>query len=200
MNREGSSLIKVNGVEKEQINSEDMFLLGYTVPHSTGGFGNNFTFGNFTANIYLDWALGHTIVNLNEGYTFTNHMTCDTALNEKVKYCWTGEGDTNAKYAKFRTTDPQQSGNFNRVSDVFTYKGDYLCIREVSLGYQLPKNIVRKMNMQAASVVLSGNNLYYFTAVPGVSPELGTGNNFDNNYGGTYPPCWKVSLGVKVTF
>lgn len=199
-NREGSSTRKVGGVDVEQINEEDQFLLGYLVPHSTGGFGNTFTIGNFMMNLYLDWALGHSIMNMNEGYTFTNHMTCDTAINEKVKTCWTGEGDTNAKYARFCTTDPQQSGNFNRVSDVFTYRGDYLCIREVSLGYNLPKSVLQHLRMQSASIVLSGNNLHYFTAVPGVSPEVGSGDNFDHSYGGAYPPMRKVSVGVKVTF
>ena len=67
-NREGSQT--KDG--KDYIDSQDQFLLGYTVPHSTGGLNNNFTYKNFTLNIFVDWALGHSINNNSEMRYFMN--------------------------------------------------------------------------------------------------------------------------------
>ena len=198
VNREGSSTITINGVEQEQINSEDRFLLGYSVPHSTGGFGNTFHMGNFTVNLYLDWALGHTIMHAQEARQFINTFTCNTAISEKVKDCWTPQ-NPDAKYARFQVDGPLQSQNFKNNSDVFAYKGDYLCIREFSVSYRLPQSVLSKLRMKDASVVLAGNNLHYFTAVPGVAPEVGASSTNDANYS-NYPPSRRVSLGLKVTF
>lgn len=198
MNRPGSEKITINGEEQEMISSQDQFLLGYTVPHSTGGFGNTITYKNWSFNLYLDWALGHSILNDTEARYFINTFTSNTAISEKVKDCWTHVGDTDAKYAKFQTDGPMQSSNF-RDSDVFNYKGDYLCIREVSVAYDFPKRWVSKVGMQAASVVISGNNLYYFTAAKGVSPEVGASSTYSSSYS-NYPPVMRLSLGLKVTF
>jgi len=198
VNREGSSKININGELVDQINDEDMFLMGYTVPHSTGGLGNIFSIGNFTINLYLDWALGHTIIHEDEGRQLQNTLQGNSGLSTKVRDCWTPE-NPNAKYARFASMDNNQSGNYTRVSSAFTYKGDYLCIRELSLSYKLPKSFLQKLRMSDASIILAGNNLHYFTAVPGVSPERGTDSTFYSGYA-NYPPIRKVSLGLKVTF
>lgn len=198
VNRPGSDKRNVGGKEVDQINSQDRFLLGYTVPHSTGGFGNTLKFYNFTFNLYLDWALGHSILDHTESVYMINTFNANTTLSSKVKECWKGPGDTGAKYAKFQVMGNKQSSNF-RDSDVFTYKGDYLCIRELSLSYSLPKKIVRKVKMQDASIVLSGNNLYYFTEAKGISPEVGASSTYENDYA-NYPPVRRISLGLKVTF
>ncbi|MFQ9020970.1 MAG: hypothetical protein ACLR6J_05650 [Parabacteroides merdae] len=68
-NREGS---QTKRLEKIMLASQDQFLLGYTVPHSTGGLNNNFTYKNFTLNIFVDWALGHSINNNSEMRYFMN--------------------------------------------------------------------------------------------------------------------------------
>lgn len=198
VNRPGSEQKIINGKVVDVINAQDRFLLGYTVPHSTGGFGNTITWKNFTFNLYLDWALGHSILDHTESVYMINTFNGNTALSSKVKDCWSGPGDTDAKYAKFQSMGNMQSANF-RDSDVFTYKGDYLCVREVSVAYQLPKKLVRKIGMQDVSVQLSGNNLYYFTEAKGISPEVGASSTYEDSYA-NYPPIMRLSLGVRVTF
>lgn len=127
--------------------------------------------------------------------TFANNYT----LINKVKDCWKKEGD-NTKYARFTANDPDDgNANFSRTSDVFNYKGDYLCIREISIQYSMPRQLVHKVGMQDVTFTLAGNNLYYFTAVKGVSPEVGTSSTYGSTYY-NYPPVRKVSIGVKVTF
>lgn len=194
-NRTGSAT--KNG--KDYIDSQDQFFLGYTVPHSTGGFNNTISYKNFTFNIFLDWALGHSINQNSEMRYFMNTFANNYTLIDKVKNCWKKEGDM-TKYARFTANDPDDgNANFSRTSDVFNYKGDYLCIREISIQYSMPRQLIHKLGMQDVTFTLAGNNLHYFTAVKGVSPEVGTSSTYGSSYY-NYPPVRKVSIGVKVTF
>ena len=59
-NRPGSA--KTSSGE-EQINAEDMYELGNIMPHSVGGINNTLRYKNLSFNIYLDYALGHSIYN-----------------------------------------------------------------------------------------------------------------------------------------
>lgn len=184
---------------KDYIDSQDQFFLGYTVPHSTGGLNNNFIYKNFSLNIFLDWALGHSINQNSEMRYFMNTFQNNYSLIEEVKKCWTQPGD-NTKYARFSANDPDiGNSNFSRTSNIFNYKGDYLCIREVSLQYSVPAKTIAKLGMQDLAVTLSGNNLHYFTAVKGVSPEVGASTTYNANYY-NYPPIRRYAIGVKVTF
>jgi len=196
-NRKGSSKITVNGIEKEQINNQDYFLLGYTVPHSTGGLDNTFSYKQFSFDLYMDFALGHSVYNTNKARFFLNTFEGNYAIHQDVDKCWKSYGDGDAEYARFVTSDELQSNNF-RSSSVFCTKGDYLCIREVSLSYRLPKRWAEKLNVNGASLTLSGNTLYYFTAVEGVSPEVGTSSTYSSSYD-NYPPIRRVTLGIKLT-
>jgi TonB-linked SusC/RagA family outer membrane protein len=194
-NRAGSDT--KNG--KEIIDSQDQFLLGYTVPHTTGGLNNTFTYKNLSLTIYLDWALGHSIYNEQEERYFMNTFANNSTLLNEVKKCWKKVGD-NTKYARFTANDADDGNrNFSRTSNIFNYKGDYLCIREISLQYNFPYYLIKKMGISNMAVTLSGNTLYYFTAVKGVSPEVGTSSTYSDSYD-NYPPIRKISLGVKIIF
>ena len=127
--------------------------------------------------------------------TFANNYT----LIDEVKKCWKQEGDA-TKYARFTANDPDDgNANFSRVSNIFNYKGDYLCVREIALSYSLPSTILKKIGIQDLTFTVAGNNLHYFTAVKGVSPEEGTSSTYSGNYY-NYPPIKKISFGIKATF
>ena len=150
-------------------------------------------------NIFVDWALGHSINNNSEMRYFMNTFANNYTLIDEVKQCWKRPGD-NTKYARFTANDPDDgNANFSRTSNVFNYKGDYLCIREISLQYNVPTNKLTKLGIQNLAITLAGNNLHYFTAVKGVSPEVGASTTYNKDYY-NYPPIRKYSVGVKVTF
>ncbi len=184
---------------KDQITNEDQFLLGYTIPHSTGGIGNNFQYKNWGLNIFMDYAIGHTVQNYLQERYFMGTFNYNYNLTNAVKETWQQPGD-NQKYAKFFANDADDGNkNYSRVSNVFSEKGDFLALREVTLSYSLPQNLVGKWGMQRATLYASGQNLHFFTAVTGVSPERGTGSTYNTDYN-PYPAARKYSLGIKVSF
>ena len=65
--------------------------------------------------------------------------------------------------------------------------------------YSIPTSVCEKIHSKGISVTLAGNNLYYLTAVKGISPEIGTASTYNESYK-NYPPVRKITLGVKVSF
>jgi hypothetical protein len=148
----------------------------------------------------VDWGLGHSINDDAFMRYFENTFVYNYTLVDEVKQTWKGPGDTGAKYARFFGNDPNDGSlNFSRTSDAFTYKADYLCLRNVTLGYQLPKNFLNKYSVKGLSLYISGNTLYYFTAVQGVSPEMGSNTTYSSSYY-NYPPVRRYAAGIKLTF
>lgn len=185
------------------INGQDMFYQGKMLPHSTGGFGNTLTYKNLTLNIYLDWALGHSVSNNLLQRQMCNFFANNTSLPTEILKCWdpeSGQDVSEAKYARFSGNDSDDlNKNFQAASNIFTQRGDYLCIRDISLQYLLSNAALKKAKIQNITFTLSGNNLHYFTRVIGMSPEMGTSNAYATNFN-TYPPIRRFSLGVKLTF
>ena len=195
VNRPGST--QRNG--EDQINSEDRFLAGYTVPHSTGGIGNSFNYKNFSLYVFMDYQLGHTVQNYLQERYFMGTFNYNYNLTNEVKKAWTQSGD-NTKYAKFFANDADDGNkNYSRHSNIFSQKGDFLCVREVTLSYKMPTRLIKPLGMQNVSFYVSGNNLYYFTAVTGVPPETGVTSTYNTDYS-SYPATRKYAVGVKVTF
>ncbi len=210
MNRPGSALLPDG---REQINGEDMYLLGNVMPHSIGGINNTITFKNWTFSLYLDYALGHSIYNYMKSRVFQNTLgNCNSNLDKMVYDAWKYPGDPNAKYARFFSNDADFGNrNYSRASDFNVEKADYLCIRDVSISYDLPSKWLSKIKVQKLMIGISGNTLHYFTGVSGsVNPETGmaTGSgasqyDYANNgsaSGNFFPPARKLLLNLKITF
>jgi TonB-linked SusC/RagA family outer membrane protein len=182
-----------------KITSEDMFKLGSTEPTSTGSMTNSFKYKNFGLNVTMDWALGHSVYEESYSRYFLATFACNYALVDGVNNTYSETNQT-AKYARFVANDPNYSANFSRMSDVFTYKADYLCLREVSLQYTLMNPKLLKLGVKGVVLTLSGSNLYFFTALPGaLSPEKGTSSTYSTSYY-CYPSIRKLAVGAKINF
>ena len=206
-NRAGSSRTSDG---QEQINGEDMFLLGNVMPHSTGGLNNTFKYKNLSLSIYLDYAIGHSIYNYQFTRCFQTSMgNCNWNLAYDALNAWQQPGD-DTKYARLTPNDADGGNrNYSRASNINVQKGDYLCLRDVTLSYDLPQRWFRKIGLSKLTLSISGNTLCYWTAVKGISPESGSAGTGTGMYTVTntsatnfsiYPPTRKIMFGIKATF
>lgn len=198
----------------EQIDATDLFLLGNVVPHSIGGINNSFTWKRLTINVYMDFALGHSIYNYMKtrmvqntlGYSNSN-FDVDLAAS-----CWRYPGDK-TDVARFFPNDADYGNrNFSRCSSFNVEDASYLCLRDVSVYYDLPDKWAAKAGMKRITVGVTGNTLHYFTRVSGaISPETGIAADADGT--GLYssvqmgssnsnimPPAAKLLANLKITF
>lgn len=63
-------------------------------------------------------------------------------------------------------------GGFGSVSEDFVKDASWVRLREVSINYQLPKSVLKKLHIPGASIGFTGRNLLLFTNFDGVDPEL----------------------------
>lgn len=213
-NRYGSAR---NEAGDEIINAEDMFYLGSVVPHSTGGISNTFRYKRLTLSVYLDYALGHSIYNYMKTRMIQNTIgQSNSAIASYVYDCWKYPGDTNAKYARYFPNDGDYgNANWGRCSSFNVEKADYLCLRDVSLFYDLPESWVRKLHMKKLTVGITCNTIAYWTGVTGaINPETGMGsasgaghytsvstaNSSTDARPNIFPPTSKFLFNLKVIF
>lgn len=97
--------------------------------------------------------------------------------------------NVNGKYPRLTYA---YDGSNTQASDFYDYKGDYLKLRNVQVGYTLPERISRKFFVQKLRAYLSMDNILTITDYPGLDPEIGTTIG--------YPLMRQVSLGIQVTF
>jgi TonB-linked SusC/RagA family outer membrane protein len=192
------------------IDTKDQVFIGYRNPDKIGGMQNTFTYKSLSLRVAVDYALGHMISNgalarsLGTGRAF-NEGAPEQAVGPDI---WQKPGDTGKKYARFSFADADFGqrnylrsatlGNNNGYgSDVSAMieKGNFLAMREISLAYDLPKNLLRKIRSTGMNVFVSVYNLGYLTKYKGINPETYTG--FDAV---GYPRPRQFSVGTTVRF
>jgi len=90
-------------------------------------------------------------------------------------------------------------GNNSRASTLLVENGDYLRLRQISLGYTLPKYINNKLGINQLRVYVSSDNLFTITKYTGYDPEIGGDNNLTrgmDNY--PTPTSRSYIIGIQV--
>jgi len=64
----------------------------------------------------------------------------------------------------------------NRPSTRYLYKGDYIRLRDIQVGYSLPKSLLDRAKISSLMVYVRGTNLLTFATDKniGIDPELGS--------------------------
>lgn len=189
----------VNG--DKVIDDKDQTYLGTPIPRIQYGFNIGGTFKNFDLNLSFFGVQGNKIwqsykYNTN-GFFISNYNMEAEALGR-----WHGEG-TSYTMPRLNANDP----NYNaRPSSYYIADGSYLRLRNVTLGYNIPDNIVKQWKLKGVRVYVSGQNLLTFTSYDGYDPEIGItfgGNAGTLNLGQdnvNYPQPRIITAGLNVTF
>ena len=83
--------------------------------------------------------------------------------------------------------------------DLLIEDGTYLRIRNITLGYTLPKQTLEKYGIGSVRLYLTGFNPFTFTKYTGYDPEVGgNGINTRGVDSGNYPVARRFVLGVQV--
>jgi hypothetical protein len=89
--------------------------------------------------------------------------------------------------------DNGRTSDFNAASDRWLIDGSYMNVRSVTLSYNLPKTLARKLKMDNAQVYLSGENFIMLSKRSGM--------NVQQNFGGTtsnvYSPAKSLVIGLS---
>ncbi|MEZ5103995.1 MAG: TonB-dependent receptor [Draconibacterium sp.] len=193
-----------------------MILDGKTsLPKFVGGFNSSFAYKNFDVAMNFSFAAGNYIYNRLLQSTLTPNRGVRALSNKLLTEAWQNPGD-NAKWPRVvmnvqhyyddegnATEDPVTYGTEEKfISSMYLEKGDYLKLKNLTVGYTLPVRIATKMKMQSMRVALSATNLFTLTKFSGYDPEVGVNQTTGASLVSysSIPQARTYSLGLNINF
>lgn len=172
------------------ITDADRTFIGNPNPNFSASLNNTISYGNLSLSVYLQGVNGNDIFNVTK--LQGESMSITTNQSAAVLNRWTAPGTSNT-IPRAVYGDPN---NNNRGSSRYIEDGSYMRIKNVTLSYNIPVNLLSKKIFDYAKIYMSGQNLFTFTKYTGFDPEVPT-NGIDNNI---YPLTRTLSLGLNVGF
>jgi len=187
-----------------QITPDDQVSLGSPIPKFYGGFTVDLAYKNFDFNAYFYGVYGNKILNYeesslesfqNRSFVGVENISYDYYLNH-----WTPSHPSNV-YARADYNDDVVGNNV--PSSAWIENGSFLKLKNLTVGYTLPTEWVRRTTLSKIRIYVSTQNLFTITSYKGLDPEIGmqggnaTQNGVDN---GTYPSSRYYTIGLNVTF
>lgn len=172
------------------INDQDRTFIGNPNPSVIFSMNNRLAWKGFDLEIFLHGNAGNDIYNANrmtlEGMKVSENQS--TAVLNR----WT-PSNTNTAIPRAIYDDPNKN---TRASNRYIEDGSYLRLKNVSLGYSIPKQILNRFEIGEARIYLSAQNLATITGYSGIDPEVGI-NGIDY---GAYPLTRTFSVGLNLNF
>ena len=111
---------------------------------------------------------------------------------------WQSPSSTGYKYPK-----PDANDKFYRSSNMRVYDASFFKIKQIQLGYTLPRNLTKKIAISSLRAYVSLDDWFTFTKYPGLDPETSHAGSSASGLGidyGSYPISKKLVFGVNVSF
>ena len=178
----------VNGDGKIDPN-DDRTIQGQTTPKWIGGLTNTFTYKNLSLSIFIQTVQGLKRNNSLLG-TASDEMGRRNSPTE-IGY-WSESNPSN----EFRSL----SKTSNRWGYGFPCDASFTRIKDVTLSYQFPAQIVNALHISALTVYASARNLATFTSWKGWDPEADITQRGWGGYENNYPMTKSYVFGLNVTF
>lgn len=115
---------------------------------------------------------------------------------------WTPQ-NTNTEFPRAAIGAPDQGIQFNVLpqTDRWLESGSYLRLRNIELGYSIPKNHLGKIGFTSTRIFISGQNLLTITKYTGLDPDITGVNIFERGLdNGQYPALRILSAGINFGF
>ena len=172
------------------ITASDRTKIGKGMPDWTYGTTFNASWHSFDFMMMWQGTIGNDI------YDATRRTDIRPAnLPSYMLNRWTGEGTSN-KYPRFVVGD----GTNWQSSDLYITDGSYLRLKNIELGYTLPKNFTHKFMCDRLRVFIAAENLITFTKYAGYDPEISSGGTSLGVDYGVYPQSRTFSIGLNISF
>ena len=185
-----------NGVPDGQVDAQyDRTVLGSTTPKFYYGLNLTAAYKGFDFSALFQGLGGHKrLIGSYMAYAFYNGGQIQRWQAEK---CWTEENPN--KWAEYPRLETLNMNNTNlQTSDYWVRDASYLRLKNVQIGYTLPKELVSKVGLQNIHIYVSGQNLLNINKFyKGWDPEneIGTGD------APSYYPINKIySFGLNIKF
>lgn len=202
------------------IDEKDQTVIGSPLPLFTFGWTNSFRFKNFDLSIFFNGSFGNKVLNYNAISLTHMASTWTNQLNSVADRATLAPSDGVYSDGWFNdvnrvvVTNPEtktprasisDSNDNDRISSRYVEDASYIRLKNLTLGYTLPKSLLQKAHIDNVRVYVNIQNLWTITKYTGYDPEVGasTQDSSGLTYGldnGRYPSPTLYSCGLNITF
>jgi TonB-linked SusC/RagA family outer membrane protein len=185
--------VDVNG-DGKITQADDRTLIGNAQPKFLGGITNTLSYLNFDLSVFFQGSYGNKIFNQNRQQLelLTGQQNASTVAYDR----WTPTNPTNEVQRAFE--DPAAVNTSRYVED-----GSFLRLKNITLGYNLPKSIASKIHSSQIKVYVSAANLATWTKYTGFDPEVSRNEQSTLGQGidySVYPSSKSFLAGLSISF
>lgn len=167
------------------------YVQGSALPDLTGGISNTFSYKEFELSALFAYSIGGKILDNDYISMMHNGSSIGRTWSKEILNHWTPEN---------RITDVPRLTTDNlgwtQASTRFLYSTTYARLKNLTLGYSLPKTLANKWGINNLKVTLTGENLLTFYGHKGMDPE----QTVDGTTYYRYPAMRTLSAGLSLTF
>jgi len=167
---------KKNGAAASVSQADDGVLYANTQPKYIGGWTNTFKYKDFDINFLFTYQFGFSIYY--GSYAGLRDQRFWNNSTDVLRY-WKKPGDVTDMPKPIYGDNVSNGSSF--PLDVNVFKGDFVKLRTIQVGYSFPKRIVDKARIANARFYVSAQNLAVITKYPGPDPEVSSNNGITAN-------------------
>ena len=174
------------------IDDNDLQNIGLGIPKATFGLTINLAYKGFDMVIFGTGTAGNKI--------FPSSWRADRPHCNTYSWYWENTWKQPGDNAKFPGTYYWNIPTFSSTYNLFD--GSYFKIKQIQLGYTLPKRALSKVGVSNLRVYASLENFFCFTSYPGLDPETASSGSA-SSLGidmGSYPSAKQLILGLNLSF
>ena len=177
-----------------EITAEDRDFVGSGIPDFTYGLTLNLAWKGFDLLV-----LGAG----SQGAELLYAVTRADALQQNTLKCFYTDAWKSASSTGYIYPKPDVNDKFYRTSNMRVYDASFFKIKQIQLGYTLPRKITKKAAISSLRAYVSLDDWFTFTKYPGLDPETSHAGSSASGLGvdyGSYPISKKLVFGVNVSF
>ncbi len=197
--------LDLNGNETFEWTPNNRVAVGSVLPDAIGGLTNIFSYKNWDLSVLFNFVLGGNI------YESSAKRQLGVVTNWNMRTDifdrWQQPGDVAAFPRLTLETATYGSGTPWINTTMFLYDATFARLRNLTIGYRIPKSKLAKFKIESARIAFIGTNLLTFTKYPGLDPEIArdfdnpTDRNMSTNITYLTPPQEKTyNIQVNITF
>jgi TonB-linked SusC/RagA family outer membrane protein len=184
------------------IGADDRTVIGNPHPDFTGGLNLSLQYKNWDLSTYLYFSVGNDLYKMYEFYTHYGALQSNYSKDRRDN-SWHPVTNPDGKYPLWATTNQEGSEAGNESHSMYIEDGSYLRMQTLSLGYTLPRNLLKRFGVERIRIYGQVSNVFTLTGYSGLDPEVRQDRTDDRQMGfdfGSYGMPRRFILGVNATF
>lgn len=180
-----------------KITDDDKTNIGNPFPKFSYGLNLDMDWKGFDMSLFFQGVAGAKIYNFLR--TRLEGTGTGSQLSQDMINVWTpskaNPEDPTAEKIYGTIPFPNGNSNNNAISSRFVENGSYFRLKNIQLGYTLPKSVIDKMQITKLRVYVSMSNMFTLTKYSGYDPEVAGGVDYGN-----YPQSRTFLVGLNLAF